>query len=154
MDERPLAVAIGDDESAAPASVGVGDGAPLLTSRVATPQGRVFEYVIENASAPTDDEVVELLREELEAEVAALEERRDRDPIIPKSLPPPSGKRGFGVSLELISLVGFPPNVELYCEYEVHLPPGWQASACSACRWIAAGMPRICAQPWAGSRGR
>jgi hypothetical protein len=106
----------------------VGDGAPLLTSRVATPQGRVFEYVIENASAPTDDEVVELLREELEAEVAALEERRDRDPIIPKSLPPPSGKRGFGVSLELISLVGFPPNVELYCEYEVHLPPGWHAS--------------------------
>ena len=29
--------------------------------------------------------------------------------------------------MELVSLVGFPPGVELYAEYEVHLPPGWRA---------------------------
>ena len=45
----------------------VGNGAPLLTSRIATPAGRVFEYVVENASAPTDEEMVQLLEEELKA---------------------------------------------------------------------------------------
>ena len=105
----------------------VGNGAPLLTSRIATPAGRVFEYVVENASAPTDEEMVQLLEEELKEEVQRMEERRDRDPIIPPLVPPPPQCRGFGVSMELVSLVGFPPGVELYAEYEVHLPPGWRA---------------------------
>ena len=105
----------------------VGNGAPLLTSRIATPAGRVFEYVVENASAPTDEELVQLLEEELKEEVQRMEERRDRDPIIPPLVPPPPQCRGFGVSMELVSLVGFPPGVELYAEYEVHLPPGWRA---------------------------
>ena len=83
--------------------------------------------MVENASAPTDEEMVQLLEEELKEEVQRMEERRDRDPIIPPLVPPPPQCRGFGVSMELVSLVGFPPGVELYAEYEVHLPPGWRA---------------------------
>ena len=105
-----------------------GTGPPLLTNRVATPSGHVFEYVIENASRCDDvDELSKILRAELERERKIIETREDRypdceaDPRLPLR-----GTFGLNIAMQIKCLVGFEPDW-LYCEYEIYLPRGWTA---------------------------
>mmetsp|Transcript_31262 Transcript_31262/g.110016 ORF Transcript_31262/g.110016 Transcript_31262/m.110016 type:complete len:574 (+) Transcript_31262:287-2008(+) len=103
-------------------------GGALVTTRVVTPRGDVFEYVVENGSAVEADLVDTLLQDECLVDARALRDRRERVPsrAFRAHLPQRTGDVGLNLALEIVSTIGFEAEW-LYVEYEIYVPRGWAA---------------------------